>query len=118
MRMRVTPKRTRMIAIAGGVLLIAGFFAYQLTPVFRAPRLTLVEPQRNIVVLHPRLTLRGAVDGEARLTVNHEEVYVGEDGIFTQRAYLALGTNTFTVIAQGKFGRRAELTRYVTYQQQ
>src|SRR3989344_969674 len=114
----ITPHRARIIGIAGVACLLVGYFFYQLLPVFRAPHITLLEPQRDSVVLNPRLTIRGAVSKEARLTINRQLLYVDGDGNFTQQVYLVSGINAFEVIAEGKFGRKTKLMKYVEYRKQ
>ena len=98
------------------VLGVLSYFAWQTYPVFRAPRLAVLEPGKDMSVTDPRIMLRGSTDPGARLTVNREEVYVDGDGNYAQPMVLMSGLNVIDIAAEGRFGRKTKLTRYIIYQ--
>ena len=116
-RFAITPKH---IVLASSLLVVAafaGYFFYELLPVFRAPKIVLDAPSGDLIVEEPELTLRGHLEGGTRLQVNHEDVYVDEEGEFLQAVWLALGVNVIEMTAENKFGRQSKLVRYIIFQQ-
>lgn len=95
------------------VVAIAGYLFFRLLPVFRAPQIVLSSPVLDINVADPMFALKGRVLGAVRLTADGEEVYVDGDGNFEAPMYLASGVNIINVAAEGRFGRKATITRYV-----
>lgn len=113
LRFYITPRHITVVFVALCSAGIIGYFSWLLLPVFRSPRLLLLEPARDGIVSTPELTLKGTLQDGARLTVNHEEVYVDADGNFRQPMFLASGLNIIEFTAEGRFGRKAKLTRYI-----
>lgn len=111
----ITPHRVKVIFTGLLVLVALGYFAYLLYPTLRAPRIELWEPPGNISTHDAELLLQGRVKMGARLTVNQEGVYVDRDGNFSQPMYLASGLNVLEFTAEGKFGKKSRLIRYVVF---
>lgn len=111
----ITPNITLNIFIGIVILGILSYFAWQVYPVFRAPELMVFEPATDLYTANSNLMLRGNAESGARLTVNREEVYVDESGNFSQPLVLTSGVNVIDSTAEGRFGRRTRVTRYIIY---
>lgn len=100
--------------ISGIVVLgVVSYFVWLVLPIFRSPALMVFEPEGNNIVSGPDIMLRGATDAGTRLTVNREEVYVDENGNFSQPLALVSGVNIIEFTVEGRFGRKTKLTRYI-----
>ncbi|MDP3962973.1 MAG: hypothetical protein Q8Q39_00570 [bacterium] len=111
----ITPRHIVLVAAGFIVCGFVGYFAYQLLPAFRAPKIVLEMPASDMTAETPNLIFRGRLQDGTRLMVNHDDVYVDGEGNFSQRMWLASGLNTLEIIAANKFGRQSKLTRYIVY---
>lgn len=116
--MVITPRLATNTGIGLVVCLMLGYFTWQLSPVFRAPRLLLLVPKRDLIVADPEFFLAGGMDKNSTLTINHEDVYVDGDGNFSQQIYLTSGLNTMDITAESVFGRKTNITRYIILKKQ
>ncbi|MDO8557877.1 MAG: hypothetical protein Q7S09_01640 [bacterium] len=114
-RFAITPNRTVKVFFSAAIFLVLAYFAWQLYPIFRAPLLVIFEPDSFSTVSNAHIVLRGSTEQGARLTVNRQQVYVEESGNFSQPMLLASGVNVIDITAEGRFGRRTKVTRYVMY---
>lgn len=103
----MTPK---LLAILTAVIVFMVFLGYLLVGyrfAVSAPTIIIESPQNNLVVSDDRVMIRGRTDPEATVTINGGEVTVQVDGSFSQDVSLPFGTNTFTVTATNKLGKKS-----------
>ena len=112
-RWYVTPRR--LFSSLGAVVLL--FFAWilvsQLVGFTAAPSLSIEEPRRDVVIQTPITRVRGVTEKESQLTVNGREITMNEKGVFDSEIELVPGLNTLYFLAQNRFGKIIEETRYV-----
>ncbi len=109
----ITPRR--LLSVFGGILLLffAWFLVSGLIGFTAAPSLRIEEPTREATTDKPMITVRGTTEKESQLTVNGREITMDEHGAFNQDIELIPGLNMLHFLAQNRFGKITEETRYV-----
>jgi cytoskeletal protein RodZ len=105
-----TPAGVVVLSIAGGVLLVASYLAWQVQTFVRLPALELTEPSA-VVLAQASVTVRGRTEAEAQVQVNGEAVLPGDDGVFSFELPLRPGINVVRATATGAAGRARVVER-------
>ena len=85
-----------------------------------APTLNVTSPTEGLLTNSNKVTVSGtaAAGSDAvtlsKVTINGEEVSVGEGGAFSKEITLTDGENTITIIAEDSVGKTTSVTRHVT----
>lgn len=98
----ITPKIFVWPSLGLIVLLIIGYIFYQVTGFASAPRLELVNPNRDMVIQKNEQIFEGTTDPGAILTINGQAVTVAADGHFKEEIALQKGLNTVELMAKNK----------------
>ena len=109
----ITPRRLFGSLGTIALVLFAWFFASQLMGFTGVPVLRIDEPHSSAVIETPTVRVRGTTEKESQLTVNGREITMNENGVFNQEIELAPGVNTLQFVAQNRFGKVSQETRYV-----
>jgi len=105
-----TPAGVLIISIAGSLLMVAGYLAWQVQSFVRVPALTLLEPT-EVVLSGSSVTVVGWAQVESSVSVNGETVLLEDDGKFRFDLPLKEGINVLIVEATGVSGRTHAETR-------
>jgi transcriptional regulator with XRE-family HTH domain len=101
----VTPRAVVIVLIA---CMVSGAFFY-LYREFRsftaAPYLMITEPAANSTVASGDIVVRGRTDRGARLSINGQSVFVGDDGSFAEPLLLQPGLNMVSVVSVNRFDK-------------
>ncbi len=108
----ITPFRMR-VALAASLFLILGlYFGGEVAQVLRAPTLTVVSPDDQLVTHATDVRVAGTVDEHASLMVN--DVLVNhEQGVFTAIVPLEEGMNVIHIRAFRRHGKETTIVRNV-----
>lgn len=106
------PKIFRTALVSCIALIVFGYLGFSAYTFLEPPDLTVSYPADNIVVPAGSVSVAGATDDEALVTINGVPVVV-EDGVFSHVFDVQGGVNTFEIIASKKHGRKRVLTRQV-----
>ena len=109
----ITPRRLFGSLGAVALVLFAWFLASQLMGFTGAPSLHIDEPHSDAIIEMPTIHVRGTTEKESQLTVNGREITMNENGVFDQEIQLVPGVNTLQFVAQNRFGKTSQETRYV-----
>lgn len=104
----------RALVILIACMIIAGFVAFQYSPLFLSPKLEITRPVSGENIDSNVIQVLGESDPQATVLVNGEDVYVGLDGKFRKSIYAFTGDETITVIAKNRFGKETTKTVTVT----
>lgn len=97
-------------------ILITGFLvflAWQYKNFAGAPLLLVYEPLDQAVITRPFVNVVGKADTSAHLTINGEEVFVGNEGSFQKTINLEKGVHLLKIVAANKLGKSSEVTRTI-----
>lgn len=85
-----------------------------------APTLNVISPTEGLLTNSKKVTVSGtATAGSAavtlsKVTINGEEVAVGEGGAFSKEITLNEGANTISIVAEDSIGKTTKVDRHVT----
>jgi cytoskeletal protein RodZ len=106
-RVVVTPK---LLTLSGGVLVAVIAITYlivQVSAINRTPHLEVSEPQNDMVIKDSSVTVAGKTEPGTSISINGQNVYVGNDGGFKATLGMATGQKELRVEAHNKFGKTA-----------
>ena len=109
----VTP-RTLILTIVAIVLL--GTFGYlfrELRSFVAEPHLVINSPNSGLTTEAASVVVAGKTDRGARVTLNNEPVFVGNEGDFQEAVTLQPGSNTLRVLSTNRFEKTKEVTIFV-----
>ncbi len=111
----ITPSMLTIgLSIIIGVVII-GFFVRQTILFSAAPSLSISEPTPNAVVTSP-VSVKGATDNQATVTINNRSVTVDPTGNFSYDLVLTPGEHTIVVSAVGRSGKKTTQERIIYIQ--
>ncbi|MBI5621799.1 helix-turn-helix domain-containing protein [Candidatus Falkowbacteria bacterium] len=112
----LTPKMIRYGLAITLALTCLGYLSWQVNAIFSSPRLSLTEPQPDLITQQNSITVIGDTLPEIDLLINNQTVLTDPAGHFTVALDLQTGLNTITVSAKKKHSQPSILTRQVLYQ--
>lgn len=107
------PNRIIRVILTGAVFVFLALLALPVAQRFSPPPLQLLYPPEGYLTHVDTLTLTGASEPEARLTVNGVSVVPQEDGTFFHELHLSYGINVIRLTARRRFGKEATVTRTI-----
>lgn len=107
------PSLVRYALVAAVVLVIIGYLAIQVKNIIEPPTLVLLSPENGSVSNQSVVTVQGATETEARVSINGKDIMNNEEGKFDEMVTLRPGLNVITVTAEKKHGKKTTETRYV-----
>ncbi len=112
-RLVITPGLVLTIATVVFVALFFGYVIYQYRSFAGAPILIVDQPRTDLTVSNPLLNVVGRTDPDAIITLNGQQIGIGEKGTFSAHITLAEGVNTLNFVAENKLGKTNKVTRTV-----
>jgi transcriptional regulator with XRE-family HTH domain len=107
----VITSRTLIVSLIGLLVFGAFFYLYREFRSFAAePALVLLEPQNGAVVEDEEIVVRGKTDKGAQVTLNDQNIFVDNDGLFSDKLFLRAGMNTITVRTTNRFNKEKVVT--------
>ena len=107
----VITSRTLVVSLIGLLVFGAFFYLYREFRSFAAePALVLLEPQNGAVVEDEEIVVRGKTDKGAQVTLNDQNIFVDNDGLFSDKLFLRAGMNTITVRTTNRFNKEKMVT--------
>ena len=107
----------RVMIIGLVVLLLIGYFGWQVKNIVDPPRLYIFTPLDGVVVSEQTIIVQGETDKEVAVDINGKDVMNSEDGKFKEEIDLKVGVNTITITAKKKHGKTTVETRRVVYRE-
>lgn len=109
----ITPKVLSIVLGSLVFILIIGYLIYQLNVLIGPPRLTIEEPMNNLVIDKTTIAVKGQSEPGAQLTINGQQIYINEDGGFSQEINLNQGANIIKIEVTNRFGKSRSETRQI-----
>lgn len=112
----VTPMGIAYFLVATLFLSVLFYLSGRFIPFLFTPEIELFYPStENTIVNFSKFRINGHAKWAASLTVEGEEVYIGENGEFEKTILLKEGVNMTVLEAENIFGRTKEVVRRVVY---
>lgn len=109
---RLTPRLVLAVAISFIAFLVLLYLLVQAVGFFVLPDLVLDQPSFSLTT-EKRTAVAGSADPLAVVTVNNEQVVVGEDGHFVTEIMLQAGVNVIQVEATNAAGRSRQVVKHL-----
>lgn len=106
-RFSLTPKIIFATVSAILVLLLGGYFWFQVTGFAAPPNLSLLSPESNEVrTSDNKINIKGETDVDSSVTLNSEPIPVNTEGQFEQKVSLQKGVNVVELMAENNAGKK------------
>lgn len=112
-RLVITPGLVLTTATLVFVTLFFGYVIYQYRSFAGAPILIVDQPRTDLTTSEPVLNVVGRTDPDATVSLNGQQISIGEKGTFSAHVTLAEGVNTLNFVAENKLGKENKVTRTV-----
>jgi len=109
----VFPKIIRNILFFLSVIICFLYLIFYFQRIVSAPSLTIIYPEKNLLIKNISIDIKGQADKEAEIKINGELVLNNNNGLFSQTINLKKGLNTITISAKKKYSRESTATRQI-----
>lgn len=111
------PSKYFLLLIPLPLVLILGWYVWdQATYLSASPKLEISVPADHAVVHEPAVYVSGLTDPAASLLVNGTPAVVESSGVFGLTLNIPRGMTKLLIVAERRYGGRAEAVRYITYE--
>lgn len=107
------PRAIQLALICAGVAIMISYLAWNVYQTIAPPDLEIFYPKQDLMIAAPQLTISGAVEKEARVTINDQEILLQPNGHFEKIVSLRSGLNLLIISAQKKHGLAKKIKRNV-----
>ncbi len=112
----ITPVLIRKILIGIVVLCLLSYVGYEISKIFSPPELIINNPQDYTTVNYNIISISGSTETSATLKINGKEIFINEDGSFSEDLTLKEGVNNITISAAKEKSDEAIIIRRVIYE--
>lgn len=110
------PSKYLFLVLIFGLVSVLGWYVWhQVGALTAAPKLDILEPQDNAVVMESLVRVRGITDPAAAVIVNGQTAVVEASGEFNVSFDVPRGTTKLNIVSRHRYGGATELVRYLTY---
>lgn len=103
----------RLLMAGAVVVLVVGYFAWQIVHLLTPPDLAVTNPPQDTIVTTATIQIRGTTEPGSEVKINNEAVEVATSGNFSVTIDLQLGLNTLKVTAKKKRSGERVVVRQV-----
>ena len=113
----ITPRLLRniIIGIIGTACLV--YIGWSLAKIFTPPPLEISQPADYLQTTQGSVKIMGLTTPEAELTINGKEIFLEENGSFTETVFLKEGINEIVVTAKRERSNAVSVIRHVSFEQ-
>lgn len=86
-------------------LCIIGYGLFQARNIILGPQISLTSPKNGATLTNSLVTVSGKASNVSFLSLNDRPIFIDQQGDFNEQLLLSPGYNTWTLVAQDKFGR-------------
>ena len=92
------------------------WYAYSKSADFlEGPTIIILTPENGITVNHSLVEVKGTAEHIAHITLNGRQIFVTEEGFFSEQLLLSPGYNIITLEARDRFDREVKQTLELVY---
>ncbi len=106
------------ISVGLVALAIIGYLSWQIKSIIEPPEIIVFSPVDSTITQNPVLMVEGAVDGEATVYVNGEQVALDSELHFAIEVDLQKGLNEINIAAEQRYSKRREVIKRVVFDPQ
>lgn len=105
------PKRTFFVGIGIIIVLILGYLIYQYFQFISPPKLEILSPKENQIVIGKGVRVSGRTDTDAKITINNQPVIVDQNGFFEEEIAVVKETQELVIKAISRSGKETQIRR-------
>lgn len=107
------PKRTFFVGVGIIIVLILGYLIYQYFQFISPPKLEMLSPKENQIVIGKKVRVSGRTNTDAKITINNQPVIVDQNGFFEEEIAVVKETQELVIKAISRSGKETVLRRDV-----
>lgn len=107
-------KKTIIVGFVMAIMLLIGYFSYQLFQFLRPPVVQIISPQTSMFKREKTINIIGKTDKEAVITIMGERVYQNKEGVFEYIMPLKQKINPLSIEVIGANGKKTIFERIFT----
>ena len=108
----------KIIKIFSVFIIASSVFGYsymEAEGIIAGPQVTISSPETGATVYNSLIYIEGQTKNSTRITLNGREIFIDEEGFFTERLLLYPGNNRITTRAYDRFDKEKEVTIEIVY---
>jgi len=109
----ITPRLMRIVIISLIVVVGLTYLGLEITKIFSPPELSIISPNDYLTVTDNSIEVLGTTEPEALVKINGKQVFLNENGGFSELVNLNEGLNTITVTASKKRSKDNTIIRNI-----
>lgn len=90
------------------ILGVAGYCYHQSSRLIDGPQVTIISPLNGSSSSSPLTEIVGIAKNISKITLNDRQIFIDDNGNFSERLLLSDGYNILKIDAQDKFGKKTE----------
>ena len=111
----LTPTKVISVVVVILILVFFGYLWVEYRYLVGSPVLEVTKPLDQISVDSQTLEVAGKTTPESKVAINHQEVTVDSNGIFSEELKLSESVNKIEVTSTSKFGKTTKIERVVYF---
>jgi len=111
----ITPVLIKRILIGLVVVALMTYVGFEISNIFSPPELIISNPQDYVTVNENYVEVTGQTEHSATLSINGKEIFIDDDGGFSETVTLKEGINNISISATKEKSKDATIVRRVLY---
>jgi transcriptional regulator with XRE-family HTH domain len=107
------PRIIKNLIIMGFVAIIVAYLAYSINNIISAPKMTILYPEKDLIIEEHSITIKGQAEPESKITINEETVLMNVNFSFEKTINLKQGINNIEIVAQKKYSKKNIINRKI-----
>ncbi len=112
---RITYGNIKAIIFSLLIVSILGYTYFQMRDLVTGPVITVTSPENGAVFGTAPVDIVGSTRNISEITLNDRDIFISEDGVFSEKLLLSPGYNIITLQAEDRFGRTTQKILELTY---
>ena len=98
----------KIVGIVFFVIIILGYISFQAKDIVIGPIIEIHSPENGSSVKESAIEIKGKVKNISHISMNGNQIFTDDNGIFSEKLLLSYGYNIITIKAQDRFDREIE----------
>ena len=111
----ITPVLIRRILIGIVIVALMTYVGFEISKIFSPPELIISSPTDYVTVTENIIEVTGSTEQSATLSINGKEIFINDDGSFSEIVTLKEGLNNISISATKEKSRDTVIIRRVLY---
>jgi hypothetical protein len=95
----------KIMAILVVIIFTVAYSIYQSRNLIKGPQISLMTPETGSTLANPLVAIKGVAENISFISLNDRQIFVDNEGNFSEELLLSPGYNLWEIEAKDKFGR-------------